>query len=177
MSAATADRLKALLTPSVAGTGLDLETVDVTHAGRRRLVRVAVDKDGGVSLDDVATVARVVSEALDASDVMGAQPYVLEVTSPGVDRPLTEPRHWRRSVGRLVKVDLVSGSSVTGRVEAADADGVDLDVERARPAAGLRRGPPRQGRGRVQPARSGRPRRGRRGRRADDSTDTDGEEG
>ena len=128
MSAATADRLRALLTPVVAGAGLDLETVEVTPAGRRRLVRVAVDKDGGISLDDVATVSRAVSDALDTSDVMGAQPYVLEVSSPGVDRPLTEPRHWRRSVGRLVKVDLVSGSSVTGRVEAADAEGVDLDV-------------------------------------------------
>lgn len=128
MSAATADRLRGLLTPVVAAAGLDLEGVDVTPAGRRRLVRVSVDKDGGVSLDDVALVSRAVSDLLDASDVMGAEPYVLEVSSPGVDRPLTEPRHWRRSVGRLVKVDLVGGAVVTGRVEAADADGVDLDV-------------------------------------------------
>ena len=129
MSAATADRLRGLLTPVVAAAGLDLESVDVIPAGRRRLVRVAIDKDGGVTLDDVAVVSRTVSDALDTSDVMGAEPYVLEVSSPGVDRPLTEPRHWRRSVGRLVKVELVTGSTVVGRVEAADNDGVDLEVD------------------------------------------------
>ncbi len=128
MSPATADRLRVLLTPVVSSAGLDLESVEVTPAGRRRVVRVAVDKDGGVSLDDVALVSRVISDALDDGDVMGDQAYVLEVGSPGLDRPLTEPRHWRRAVGRLVAVELVSGDTVTGRVEAADGDGVDLDV-------------------------------------------------
>ena len=71
MSAATADRLRGLLAPVVAAAGLDLESVDVTPAGRRRLVRVAVDKDGGVTLDDVAVVSRSVSDALDTSDVDG----------------------------------------------------------------------------------------------------------
>ena len=128
MSPATADRLRVLLTPVVSSAGLDLESVEVTPAGRRRVVRVAVDKDGGVSLDDVSLVSRVISDALDDGDVMGDQAYVLEVGSPGLDRPLTEPRHWRRAVGRLVAVELVSGDTVTGRVEAADGDGVDLDV-------------------------------------------------
>ena len=128
MSTATADRLRVLLTPVVAACGLDLDSVDITPAGRRRLVRIAVDKDGGVSLDDIAGVSRGVADALDVTDVMGEQPYVLEVSSPGVDRPLTEARHWRRSVGRLVKVDLMNGSTLTGRVEAADGDGVELDV-------------------------------------------------
>ncbi len=129
MSPATADRLRALLAPIVAACGLDLDSIEITPAGRRRLVRVAVDKDGGVSLDDVALVSRGIADALDTSDAMGEQPYVLEVGSPGVERPLTEARHWRRSVGRLVKVDLMNGSSVTGRVEAADSDGAELDVD------------------------------------------------
>ncbi|HYN75408.1 MAG TPA: ribosome maturation factor RimP [Candidatus Limnocylindria bacterium] len=128
MSPATADRLRVLLTPVVSAAGLDLESVEVTPAGRRRVVRVAVDKDGGVSLDDVALVSRAISDALDAGDVMGDQAYVLEVGSPGLDRPLTEPRHWRRAVGRLVAIELVAGDAVTGRVEAADGDGVDLGV-------------------------------------------------
>lgn len=129
-------RLMQLLEPVVAGAGHDLEDVAVSPAGRRSVVRLVVDRDGGVSLDDVAEVSRAVSAALDQLDdaepgVLGAS-YVLEVTSPGVDRPLTEPRHWRRSVDRLVTAHLNDGSSSTGRVRSADdhADGgVQLDVD------------------------------------------------
>jgi ribosome maturation factor RimP len=120
-------RLQQLLTPVVAGAGLDLESLEVTPAGRRRVLRVVVDRDGGIDLDGVADVSHAVSEALDSSDVMGGQPYVLEVTSPGTDRPLTEPRHWRRAVGRLVKVELADGSTRTSRVLAAAQDAADLE--------------------------------------------------
>ena len=85
----------------------------MTPAGRRRVVKVLVDRDLGdadvateptdpLTLDEVADATRVVSDALDAGDLMGEQPYTLEVSSPGVGRPLTEPRHFRRNVGRLV---------------------------------------------------------------------------
>jgi ribosome maturation factor RimP len=99
---------------------------------------VTVDADGGIDLDAVAVVSRIVSDALDADAENPASPralagaYVLEVSSPGVDRPLTEPRHWRRALGRLVRVD-VAGQPVTGRVTAVDDVGVTLDVE-GRPA-------------------------------------------
>jgi len=83
---------------------MDLESVRVGSAGRRRLLRVIVDADGGVSLDGIALVSREVSARLDATGAMGEAPYTLEVSSPGVDRPLTLPRHWRRAVGRLVRV-------------------------------------------------------------------------
>ena len=96
--------------------GLDVEAVEVTPAGKRRVLRVAVDKDGGVTLDDVADATREVYRVLDESDVMGEQPYTLEVTSRGVDRPLTLPRHWRRNEDRLVKVTLADGGEVTGRI-------------------------------------------------------------
>ena len=122
------DDLLRLLGPVVAGRGLDLEDVQVTPAGRRRLLRVVVDRDGGVPLDSVATVSTAVSAALDESDAMGGAPYVLEVTSPGVDRPLTEPRHWRRARSRLVSVPLAEGGSLTARVLDADDDGLLLDV-------------------------------------------------
>lgn len=118
-----ADPLRAL--------GLDIEAVEITPAGKRRILRVAVDKDGGVTLDDVADATREVNRVLDASDAMGEQPYTLEVTSRGVDRPLTLPRHWRRNTTRLVKVVLTDGSTVTGRVKGHDEDaggGVTLDV-------------------------------------------------
>jgi ribosome maturation factor RimP len=125
-------RIADVIRPVVAAAGMDLESVRVTAAGRRRLLRVVVDSDGGVSLDDAATVSRELSAALDTVAVMGDFPYTLEVSSPGVDRPLTDRRHWRRAVGRLVQVTVTdSGSSrpVSGRVAAADADGVTLDIE------------------------------------------------
>ncbi|MBP2702835.1 ribosome maturation factor RimP [Microbispora sp. RL4-1S] len=120
-------RLVDLLGPVVTAEGFDLEDVTITPAGRRRLVRVVVDRDGGVSLDDVADVSQSVSKRLDEADVLGGAPYVLEVTSPGVDRPLTEPRHWRRARGRLVRAELREGGTVEGRVRDADESGVDLE--------------------------------------------------
>jgi ribosome maturation factor RimP len=131
--AASRARLVQLLSPAVQATGHDLEDVSVSPAGRRKVVRVVVDKDGGVTLDAIAEVARVVSDLLDTpeGDQLLAGAYTLEVSSPGVDRPLTEPRHWRRNVGRLVKAKLADGSTVTGRVrDAADAE-VVLDVDGA----------------------------------------------
>ncbi|MDQ6642307.1 MAG: ribosome maturation factor RimP [Actinomycetota bacterium] len=109
-------RLTDELTAPLAALGLDLEDVDVTAAGKRRMLRVAVDKDGGVTLEDVADGTREVSRILDETDAMGNQPYTLEVGSPGIDRPLTLPRHWRRNADRLVKVTLADGSTLTGRI-------------------------------------------------------------
>ena len=126
------DRIADVIRPVVAAAGMDLESVRVTAAGRRRLLRVVVDSDRGVSLDDAAAVSRELSAALDTVAVMGDFPYTLEVSSPGVDRPLTDPRHWRRAVGRLVKVTVTDSGgarAVSGRISAADADGVTLDVE------------------------------------------------
>jgi ribosome maturation factor RimP len=125
-------RIADVIRPVVAAAGMDLESVRVTAAGRRRLLRVVVDSDRGVSLDDAAAVSRELSAALDTVAVMGDFPYTLEVSSPGVDRPLTDRRHWRRAVGRLVTVTVTdSGAArpVSGRICAADADGVTLDVE------------------------------------------------
>jgi ribosome maturation factor RimP len=123
------DRLAGLLAGPVEALGLDLEAVDLSKAGKRSVLRVAVDKDGGVDMDDIAAATSEVSRVLDDSDVMGNGSYTLEVSSRGVDRPLTLPRHWRRNVGRLVKVDLVDGSDVTGRIVRADDDGAELDVD------------------------------------------------
>jgi ribosome maturation factor RimP len=121
-------KLAGLIKPVVAAAGLDLESVRMTAAGKRRLLRVVVDSDQGVSLDHAADVSREVSAALDASNALGDVPYTLEVSSPGVDRPLTEPRHWRRARGRLVRVKVAGEGSVEGRLLAADADGVTLGL-------------------------------------------------
>jgi len=130
-SVTTREHLRSLLEPVVTAAHLDLEDVEVTPAGRRRLLRVVVDGDGGVGLDQVARVSQAVSDVLDNSDVMGASPYVLEVTSPGVDRPLTAARHWRRARSRLVRAQLVDGGVVIGRLVAADEHTATLDVDGA----------------------------------------------
>jgi ribosome maturation factor RimP len=154
-------RLAGWIEPVVAAAGYDLEELVVTPAGRRSVVRVVVDRDQGVTLDDIAEVSRAVSEALDQNDDgMGRAPYVLEVTSPGVDRPLTEQRHWRRNTGRLVTVRVGpagAAEEVTGRVTAVDDAGVTLVVETAgKPGAKKRAAAPRHvawaelGAGRVQ---------------------------
>ncbi len=126
---ATRDRIEAELVDPLLALGFDVEAVEVTPAGKRRVLRVAVDKDGGVTLDDVADATREVSRVLDESDVMGEMPYTLEVTSRGVDRPLTLPRHWRRNADRLVKVTRADGSEVTGRITTSDDTAATLDVD------------------------------------------------
>jgi ribosome maturation factor RimP len=108
------DRLAAVLHAPLEALGLDLEAVDLSKAGKRSVLRVAVDKDGGVDMDDIAEATKA---------------FTLEVSSPGVDRPLTLPRHWRRNETRLVKVDLNDGETVTGRIVAAGDSGATLAVE------------------------------------------------
>lgn len=133
-------RLTGWIAPVVDRGGYDLEELVVTPAGRRSVVRVVVDRDQGVTLDDIAEVSKAVSEVLDANDDGMGRPYVLEVTSPGVDRPLTQHRHWRRNVGRLVVVT-VAGDEVAGRVSEVDDAGVVLAVE-AKGKPGAKKKPP-----------------------------------
>jgi ribosome maturation factor RimP len=142
-------RLREVVEPVVAASGYDLEELTLTRAGRRYVVRVMVDADGGINLDAVAVVSRAVSDALDTAEENGGEllngEYQLEVSSPGVDRPLTLPRHWRRNVGRLIAV-AVDGVPTTARLAAADDQGVVLDVDgKARELGHAQLGP-----GRVQ---------------------------
>jgi ribosome maturation factor RimP len=124
MAATTAASLRPLVEPVVTAAGYDLEDLVVKAAGRRSVVQVLVDRDGGIDLDEVADVSRAVSDALDAGDAFGESAYTLEVSSPGVDRPLTEPRHWRRNVGRLVETQ-----AFKGRIIEATDDGVAVEVK------------------------------------------------
>ena len=132
--AAAKARVRAVIEPVITGAGYDLEDLSLSRAGRRHLLRVLVDADGGIGLDDIAVVSREISRALDVADetegeVLAGE-YQLEVSSPGVDRPLTQPRQWRRNVGRLVKVrESVGGRTITGRIVAATDEGVELEVD------------------------------------------------
>jgi ribosome maturation factor RimP len=118
-------RLRTLVEPVVSAAGLDLEDLGVTRAGRRHVVRVIVDGEAGVGHDELTDVSHRLSAALDEAEATNGdlplESYTLEVTSPGVDRPLTQPRHWRRSTGRLVAVR-VDQRTVTARIaEVTDA--------------------------------------------------------
>ncbi len=130
MSASQAKALRVLAEPIVEGLDCDLEDVVIRQAGKRRLVRIVVDhRSGGLTLDLVASISREISRVLDDSSVLGNSAFVLEVTSPGVDRPLRLPRHWRRAVGRVVQVTPTAGETVEGRVLSADESEALLDVD------------------------------------------------
>ncbi|GMA40115.1 ribosome maturation factor RimP [Mobilicoccus caccae] len=143
-----ARRVEDEISTVVADLGYLVEDVTVTPAGKRRVVRIAVDRDLGdvpplgaapegeaqtsippLDLDAVADATRAISDVLEDSASLGSAPYTLEVTSPGVSRPLTLPRHFRRNVGRLVTLVLSEGGSATGRVLAAGSDAVRIRVE------------------------------------------------
>jgi ribosome maturation factor RimP len=114
---------------AVSSAGFDLEEIEVRQAGRRKLVRVVVDADSGVGLDDIATVSREVAAELDGQDEVLGGPYTLEVTSPGVDRPLTASRHWKRAHLRAVEITLAGGDTVSGRIGRAGEDVVRVLID------------------------------------------------
>lgn len=131
MSTTMNDRLHVLLEPIAVRAGVDLEGVALTKVGGSRVLDVVLDADGGVDLDLVAELSRAFGEILDGpegTEVLGSGEYRLEVGSPGVDRLLTLPRHWRRARTRLVKVTPRAGAELTGRVLESDEDGVLLEI-------------------------------------------------
>jgi ribosome maturation factor RimP len=111
----TEDRVSELIAASIQGRGYDLEGVRVTAAGSKSVVRVMVDADAGVDLDAVAELSRDLSDLLDDAGDFGHTPYTLEVTTPGIDRPLSAERHWRRARGRKVRIVTANGELI-GRV-------------------------------------------------------------
>lgn len=118
-----------VLTPVVEAQGFFLEDVDLRAVGRRLVLRILVDTESGVNLDDVANASRLISDVMDEKDPFDDEPYTLEVSSPGVDRPLTMPRHWMRNLGRLVAVTLTNSKQLTGRISSIDGDTVVLEFD------------------------------------------------
>ncbi|WLQ40304.1 ribosome maturation factor RimP [Streptomyces laculatispora] len=128
MSTTQSERLRGLVEPLVSAEQLDLEEIEVSRAGRRRVLRIIVDSEEGVELDTCAELSRAISAQLDETDVMGEEEYVLEVSSPGADRPLTEHRHYVRATGRLARLQLREGGELVARILAVDDEGLDLEV-------------------------------------------------
>ena len=122
------ENLTELLTPAVKNAGFILEEVKVTPAGKRRIIAVIIDgEERNPSLDEVTVVSRRVSEILDTYSQLGELPFTLEVTTPGVDRPLTQERHWRKNIGRLVKVTTLAGESVISRINSVSDGTAQLE--------------------------------------------------
>lgn len=125
-----------LLDGEFARAGYDIEDVVMDAAARPPRVTVVADGDGGLDLDAIAELSRIASALLDDLDTSS---YVLEVTSPGVDRPLTTDKHYRRAQGRRVELTLTDGSTLTGRLGELRGHTVGLVVrEGARGALAVR---------------------------------------
>ena len=122
------DQISDLVTPAVSQAGFYLEDVHVATPGNHRIVTCIVDGDVSLNLDQVTSVSRVISELLDEAAFMGETPFTLEVTSPGVDRPLTQPRHFKKNADRLLKIIKLDGSEVTGRILSNSDHDVTLTV-------------------------------------------------
>ena len=113
---AITDQIVQLVTPAVQAQGFFLEEVLLVSPGKHRIVTCIVDGQSSLNMDQVTAVSRAISELLDEAAFMGEAPFTLEVTSPGVDRPLTKPRHFAKNVDRLLKVVRTDGEVVTGRI-------------------------------------------------------------
>jgi len=122
------DQISELVTSAVSDLGFYLEDVHVATPGSHRIVTCIVDGDASLNLDQVTSVSRVISELLDEAPFMGETPFTLEVTSPGVDRPLTQPRHFAKNVDRLLKIIKLDGSEITGRIFSNSDHDVTLTV-------------------------------------------------
>lgn len=116
------------IAPVVEATGFFLEEVHIASPGKRRVITCVVDGENNLNLDEVTSVSREIAAVLDEAPFMGDTPFTLEVTSPGVDRPLTEPRHWAKNKTRLVRVVMVNGDVIAGRIMAVHDAGVSLLV-------------------------------------------------
>ena len=122
--------ISAAITPALEALGFYLEDVTITSAGRRSMLTVIVDGDTHLSLDQVTSATKAIGEIVESVQSLGETPFTLEVTSPGLDRPLTKVRHWQKNINRLVKVVLLDGSEVKGRInEVNEANSVVGEIK------------------------------------------------
>ena len=113
--------------PIIEAAGNYLEEVKIVAAGKRKLITVIVDSDSYLNLDQVTAVTRSISDVIEGVPSLGDAAFTLEVTSPGTDRPLTLPRHWKKNQGKLVKISLNDGSEIEGRITESNESSVELD--------------------------------------------------
>jgi ribosome maturation factor RimP len=122
------DQISEFISPALHKAGYFLEDINLVSPGQHRVVTVIVDGASALNLDQVTVASKLVSELLDEATFMGETPFTLEVTSPGIDRPLTLPRHFAKNVDRLLKVTKTDGEVVTGRILSNTESDVTLSV-------------------------------------------------
>lgn len=113
------EEISAAITPALHALGYYLEDLNISSAGKRSLLTVIIDADRHLSLDEVTQATKAISEIVENIGALGSTPFTLEVSSPGVDRPLTKPRHWRKNIDRRVKIILQDGKEIKGRIKSA----------------------------------------------------------
>jgi len=123
------EEIAAVITPALTSLGFYLEDLNITSAGRRSLLTVIVDGDKHLSLDEVTVATKAISEIVENIASLGSTPFTLEVTSPGIDRPLTKARHWRKNIDRLVSIVLLDGKEIKGRVKDATEISATVDEQ------------------------------------------------
>ena len=121
------EEISAAIRPIIEATGNYLEELTITTAGKVKILTVIVDSDAHLNLDQVTAVTKEISLVIEELPVLGDTAFTLEVTSPGLDRPLTMPRHWRKNLDRLVKITMTSGQVIEGRIGAATETSVLVD--------------------------------------------------
>jgi ribosome maturation factor RimP len=121
------EEISAAIRPIIEATGNYLEELTITSAGKVKILTVIVDSDAHLNLDQVTAVTKEISLVIEELPVLGDTAFTLEVTSPGLDRPLTKPRHWRKNLDRLVKITMASGQVIEGRIGAATETSVLVD--------------------------------------------------
>ena len=123
------EQVAAAITPIIESLGFYVEDIAITSAGKRSMLTVIVDGDTHLSLDQVTVATKAISEIVENLPTLGNNPFTLEVTSPGLDRPLTKPRHWQKNKDRLIKIILNDGKEITGRIKDSTQLAVTVDEQ------------------------------------------------
>ena len=123
------EQVLAVITPAIESLGFYVEDITITSAGKRSMLTVIVDGDTHLSLDQVTVATKAISELVENLPTLGNNPFTLEVTSPGLDRPLTKPRHWRKNIDRLIKIVLTDGKEIKGRIKDSNETSVTVNEQ------------------------------------------------
>lgn len=123
------EQVLAVITPAIESLGFYIEDITISSAGKRSMLTVIVDGDTHLSLDQVTVATKAISEIVENLPTLGNNPFTLEVTSPGLDRPLTKPRHWRKNKDRLIKIILNDGEEINGRIKESTENSVSVDEQ------------------------------------------------